>query len=57
MGIREFKKMIWILSPYTLVVIFVQRAVVKMLKLQKFKYSNLTLIMFESFTSNSSKLE
>ena len=57
MGIREFKKTIWILSPYTLVVIFVQRAVVKMLKLQKFKYSNLTLIMFESFTSNSSKLE
>ena len=33
--------MVWILSPYMLVVIFVQWAVVKMLKLQKFKYSNL----------------
>lgn len=57
MEIRPFKQTIQIHSPYMSAVIFLcQWAVVKILKLQKSKYSNLTPGTFKSFSNNSSQV-
>lgn len=57
MEIRPFKQTIQIHSPYMSAVIFLcQWAVVKILKLQKSKYSNLTPGTFKSLSNNSSQV-